>query len=554
MPPRKRERASARTRSSARSEQSQGRAAGSRSKGGPGKACAASAASASLSATAAQEESDDDAAAATARPQETGTALSCVLKVYCTSVRPNFAQPWQMKRQQESTSSGFILRDEQIFPARGIIILTNAHSVAHSVTVRVRKHGSPVKHVAKVLHIGHECDVAVLVVEDPAFYDDLPEPLQLGHTARLQDPVTVVGYPTGGDNLSVTVGVVSRVDVQAYSHSSERFLTLQIDAAINAGRWRNSGGPALKAGRCVGIAFETLDDAENIGYLIPAAVVARFLDDLRSHGEYTRWCSLGFSWQPVESPALRSHLKLGEGRSGVYVGEVYPTGAASGVLREGDVVLRLGGQPIADDGTVPFEPAAEVRGGASCRSQRVSFDALLLRHFVGDSIAAHVLRGGAERQVRLPLGCHHPLVPLHLHEERPSYVVCGGAVFTALSQPYLQHEWGKAWERRAPPLRLARKVVLLSQLLGHECVRGYDSALLANSMVRALNGVPILCLAQLAQLVRACRQRSLRFDLEESRVLVLDTAQARGAEAEILQQHNIPEPVLINERDAALLR
>ena len=104
------------------------------------------------------------------------------------------------------------------------------------------------------------------------------------------------------------------------------------------------------------------------------------------------------------------------------------------------------------------------------------------------------------------------------------------------------------------PLRLARKVVLLSQLLGHECVRGYDSALPANSMVRALNGVPILCLAQLAQLVRACRQRSLRFDLEESRVLVLDTAQARGAEAEILQQHNIPEPVLINESDAALLR
>lgn len=233
MPPRKRERAG--SSAGARSEQSQGRASGSRSKGGPGKACAASAASASLSATAAQEESDDDAAAATARPQETGTALSCVLKVYCTSVRPNFAQPWQMKRQQESTSSGFILRDEQIFPARGIIILTNAHSVAHSVTVRVRKHGSPVKHVAKVLHIGHECDVAVLVVEDPAFYDDLPEPLQLGHTARLQDPVTVVGYPTGGDNLSVTVGVVSRVDVQAYSHSSERFLTLQIDAAINAG-------------------------------------------------------------------------------------------------------------------------------------------------------------------------------------------------------------------------------------------------------------------------------------------------------------------------------
>ena len=52
----------------------------------------------------------------------------------------------------------------------------------------------------------------------------------------------------------------------------------------------------------------------------------------------------------------------------------------------------------------------------------------------------------------------------------------------------------------------------------------------------------------------AAAMAKFRFDLEESRVLVLDTAQARGAEAEILQQHNIPEPVLINERDAALLR
>ena len=45
-----------------------------------------------------------------------------------------------------------------------------------------------------------------------------------------------------------------------------KYLLCQIDAAINAG---NSGGPAFKDGKVVGVAFETLQNAENIGYIIP---------------------------------------------------------------------------------------------------------------------------------------------------------------------------------------------------------------------------------------------------------------------------------------------
>ena len=43
----------------------------------------------------------------------------------------------------------------------------------------------------------------------------------------------------------------------------------QIDAAINSG---NSGGPALQDDKVIGIAFETLDNAENIGYIIPVSI------------------------------------------------------------------------------------------------------------------------------------------------------------------------------------------------------------------------------------------------------------------------------------------
>lgn len=47
--------------------------------------------------------------------------------------------------------------------------------------------------------------------------------------------VTVIGFPIGGDTMSVTSGVVSRIEVTSYVHGSSELLGIQIDAAINSG-------------------------------------------------------------------------------------------------------------------------------------------------------------------------------------------------------------------------------------------------------------------------------------------------------------------------------
>jgi S1-C subfamily serine protease len=73
--------------------------------------------------------------------------------------------------------------------------------------------------------------------------------------------------PIGGDNVSITRGVVSRIEPQQYAHGAYSLLAIQIDAAINSG---NSGGPALKHDRVVGVAFQNLTDAENIGFIVCA--------------------------------------------------------------------------------------------------------------------------------------------------------------------------------------------------------------------------------------------------------------------------------------------
>ena len=78
------------------------------------------------------------------------------------------------------------------------------------------------------------------------------------------------GFPIGGERLSITEGVVSRIEMFSYAHSQRCLLGVQIDAAINDG---NSGGPVLRGGQLAGIAFQALESGENIGYAIPVPVI-----------------------------------------------------------------------------------------------------------------------------------------------------------------------------------------------------------------------------------------------------------------------------------------
>src|SRR5262249_4689183 len=144
----------------------------------------------------------------------------------------------------------------------------------------VEKEGDPRKYVAQVEHIAHDCDLALLKVDDPGFFKDT-KPLPIGGLPELESTVTTFGYPVGGERLSVTRGVVSRIDFRTYSHSIvDSHLTIQIDAAINPG---NSGGPVMQDGYVVGVAFQGYsgDVAQNVGYMIPTPVIQHFLDDIK---------------------------------------------------------------------------------------------------------------------------------------------------------------------------------------------------------------------------------------------------------------------------------
>ncbi|KAF8056110.1 DEGP9 [Scenedesmus sp. PABB004] len=415
-------------------------------------------------------------------------------------------------------------------------ILTNAHCVDHHTQVKVKRRGSDKKFVASVLAVGTECDIAMLTVEDDAFWEDV-SPVVFGTLPRLQEGVTVVGYPIGGDTMSVTSGVVSRIEVTSYVHGAAELLGIQIDAAINSG---NSGGPAFnKAGACIGIAFQSLkhEDAENIGYIIPEPVIAHFINDYERNGAYTGFPCLGVEWQKLENPDMRTALKMKPHHKGVLVRRVEPTAPLTASVSPYDILLSFDGVDIACDGTVPF------RSG-----ERISFSYLVSQKYTNESAELRLLKGGREVTVVVGLGPPVKLVPFHTRGAPPSYFIVAGLVFTPASVPYLRSEYGKEYDFDAPVKLLdklmhgmaeapGQQVVLLSQVLASDVTIGYEDML--NTQVVALNGVKVRNVAELAALVDGCDEPYLHFDLDYNQKVVLATRRAKAATQEILAMHCI---------------
>lgn len=464
------------------------------------------------------------AAAAKAAP-----SMDAVVKVFCVHTEPNFSLPWQRKRQYSSSSSGFIIGGRRV--------LTNAHSVEHHTQVKLKKRGSDTKYLATVLSIGTECDIAMLTVNDDEFWEGV-SPLEFGDLPALQDAVTVVGYPIGGDTISVTSGVVSRIEILSYVHVSTELLGLQIDAAINSG---NSGGPAFNdKGKCVGIAFQSLkhEDAENIGYVIPTPVIMHFIQDYEKNGAYTGFPIIGIEWQKMENPDLRLSVGMAHNQKGVRIRRVEPTAPESNVLKPSDVILSFDGVDIANDGTVPFR-----------HGERIGFSYLVSQKYTGDDARVKVLRKSKILEFKIKLNAHKRLIPAHIKGKPPSYYIVGGFVFSAVSVPYLRSEYGKDYEFDAPVKLLDKllhamaqsideQLVVVSQVLVADINIGYEE--LVNTQVIAFNGKPVKNLKSLAKMVEACKEEYLKFDLDYDQIVVLQTKNAKEATSDILAMHCIP--------------
>ncbi|KAI4349597.1 hypothetical protein L6164_010164 [Bauhinia variegata] len=471
--------------------------------------------------------------------------LNAVVKVYCTHTAPDYSLPWQKQRQYTSTGSAFMIEGRKL--------LTNAHCVEHDTQVKVKRRGDDTKYVAKVLARGVDCDIALLSVESEEFWREV-EPLRFGHLPHLQDAVTVVGYPLGGDTISVTKGVVSRIEVTSYAHGSSDLLGIQIDAAINPG---NSGGPAFNdQGECIGVAFQVYrsEEAENIGYVIPTTVVTRFLDDYERNGKYSGFPCLGILLQKLENPALRTCLKV-QSNEGVLVRRIEPTSDANNVLKKGDVIVSFDGVHVGSEGTVPFR-----------LNERIAFRYLISQKFAGDTAELGIIRAGKLMKTKVVLNPRVHLVPYHADGGQPSYLIIAGLVFTPLSEPLIEEECEVSIGLKllaTARYSLARfpgeQIVILSQVLANEVNIGYED--MSNQQVLKFNGTRIKNIHHLAHLVDTCKDRYLFFEFDDNYIAVLEREASIAASSCILRDYGIPserssdllEPYVVDSGDDKLV-
>ncbi|UJR19297.1 hypothetical protein I4U23_022426 [Adineta vaga] len=457
--------------------------------------------------------------------------LNSVVEIFCNSIPCNFMSPWQVRLQVANTSSGFIIKDRWI--------LSNAHGVSNHSTIRIRKHGDPKKYPGRILHIAHECDLVILTVDDDQFWDNV-EPLTFSDKIpRLQESIIVVGYPIGGDNLSVTKGVVSRVCMSTYSHSLEYLLTIQIDAAINPG---NSGGPAIQGKQVVGMSFQIVNEAQSIGYIIPVVVIKHLLDDIALHGRYTNFPTIRFRYQSMENSSYRKYLKLTDDQHGILVTSIEPASVFSKILKKDDVIIAMDDKSIADDGTIYFR-----------RGERLNFIHSIKSKFVGDTVTLRIIRQGEEITLTSSL-CNIPaLVPYHSHDKRPEYLIYAGIVFTVLTRFYL-YEWGNDdWDQKAPKhfvslayngklQELTQQIVVMNQILSDDVNYGITSDA-TDAVLKSVNGIEIKNIKHLAELIDEISNKEddgfIRFEMESEEFIVIQCKEAKESEERILTQNSI---------------
>jgi S1-C subfamily serine protease len=442
-----------------------------------------------------------------------------IVKIYTTAKVPNYQEPWSSS-MRSSTGSGAIIKDN--------FILTNAHVVANQAFIEVQRYGQRKRYIAKVYAVSHQADLALLKVENKDFFEGVI-PLKFGTLPDVEQKIVVYGYPMGGSTLSATIGVVSRVEHHTYAHSGESFLAVQVDAAVNPG---NSGGPALSGGKIVGVVMQVISKSQNIGYLVPVNMVEHFIEDMKD-GRYDGFADLGIGTQKLENPTLRRYYDLEDSITGVLVDKILYNSSLKGIIKEADILIKIDGHKIEDDGTVAFR-----------EYEYTNYQYFIDRYQMGESINLDIIRDKKKMQIDAKLkyvADDMYLVKTTRYDTMPSYFVYGGYVFSPLTRnlirsttrnrlmlSYLASQWQEE--------DVKEKVVLL-KVLASNLTRGNND--FGMWTIEKINGEKFVDFKEFYEKMQSVKEKYIVLEDEDGVKVIIDREEAQAKQSEILKKYNI---------------
>jgi S1-C subfamily serine protease len=456
------------------------------------------------------------------------TIRDSVVKISATMRVPDLTHPWAKHSSQEASGTGVVIEGKRI--------LTNAHVVLYASQLFVESHQSSDKLPAKVVAVSPGIDLAVLQLEDESFFDRRPPLARTAALPEVKETVLVYGYPQGGSTLSITKGIVSRIEFSGYGEGISG-VRVQVDAAINPG---NSGGPALVDGKMVGLIFSKLTRSENIGYIIPSEEVDLFLKDI-SDGAYDGKPAMHEALQTLENDAIRSFLGLDKKVQGMVVHSPDPADR-SDPLKPFDLITKIGDHEIDNVGMAKIKD-----------NLRLNFHYLIQKVVKDGKVPLTVVRQGKTLPIDLPVKTKYPMLIESLKGRYPSYFIYGPLVFSPVTTEFATAfgQLASTFAVIGSPLATRRGdlprfegeelVVVTSPKFPHKIGNGYDNP--QTKVVKEINGVPVKSLRHLVELLRDSKQKytTILFDDKFSETIVFDHQEALRATDDVLSDNGIRE-------------
>jgi Do/DeqQ family serine protease len=346
-------------------------------------------------------------------------------------------------RVEQSLGSGVIVR------ADGVIV-TNNHVVDGAQSLKIVMSDRR-EFDAELLLADSRVDLAVLRINTGG--ESLPTlPFANTADASVGDLVLAIGNPFGLQQ-TVTSGIISALARTEVGVSDYAFF-IQTDAAINRG---NSGGALVDmSGALVGVntaIFSESGGSNGIGFAIPSEMVRRVVESAVSGGDTVIRPWLGARVQSVTQDVARAR---GLARpEGVVVTELYSRSAGERAgLRDGDVILSVGGVEVRDEGGVRYQFATQRPG------TRVPLAVLRDGRAITLTATAEAPPGGAP-QARQLTGAH-PLGGATVVTLTPATAEAAGL------DPFADGVFIQALDRRGVAARIGfRPGDIIDQINGH---------------------------------------------------------------------------------------
>ncbi len=464
-----------------------------------------------------------------AQADDSAEIRDSVVKIFTTYRAPNFEAPWTKESPSEISGTGFVIEGNRI--------LTNAHVVEMASQIFVQPPNSADKFRARVVGIAQGIDLAVIELRKESdrekFHTKHP-PLTLNESLpKIGSTVQAIGFPMGGEQISLTEGVVSRIEFIGYAQDTAG-LRVQVDAALNHG---NSGGPVVQNKQVVGVVFSGVESADNIGYLIPVEEVTAFLEDIED-GQYDgRPRLFAENFQTAENEALRDWLGLDSEQTGLlYAGD--GSEDPSVIFETWDLIDTIGEHDIDNAGMITLDD-----------NLRLSWAYMIPKLGTDGTVPVTVLRQGESISLDIPVASSRDDLVPSIGNAYPEYFIIGPLVFSPARREHLMNFYTPYLAMQGNPAALKADkvrsvegeeiVMLVSDFLPHPITKGYDVAY--KPALKSLNGTKINSLAHLVELIRDSDNEYLEFKFYDKgqETLIFHREELIETTEEILEDNSI---------------